>query len=301
MKNISILLPTYNDRCAELAGALHRQAEKIRESSGGTFEYEVLVGDDGSTDEAVITENEGINKLPRCRYIRRGRNEGRSAIRNFLASQARYEQLLFIDGDMKMGGDDYLSNYVNAPECDVIYGGYVIKEDDGLLKHNLRYIYERGNRANSCAEERRKRPYSNFNTKNFLVWKSVFTAFPLDERFRRYGYEDVFWGKTMMKKDLEIMHIDNPLVVENFESNVDFLAKTEEGLDTLYEFRDELRSFSDVISAAEKVGKLHLKGLFKAFFKRFGGSLKSRLTGNKPSIFLFNVYKLGYYLMKGEE
>ena len=301
MKSISILIPTFNDACLKLVTDLHKQAERISETAGGTFEYEILVGDDGSTDTSAMAENEKINGLSRCRYIRRERNEGRSAIRNFLSSQARYDYLLFIDSDMTVRSDAYLATYVEAPDSDVIYGGYVVNGDYDKLKHNLRYLYECRNRANSNAEERRKQPYSNFNTKNFVVRKSLFIACPLDVRFHKYGYEDVLWGKTLREKNIRIEHIDNTLSTENFESNDAFVAKTEEAMTTLHEFRDELRGYSNVIATAETISRRHLKPLFLLLYKPCRQHLKKLLISNKPSVFLFNIYKLGYYLMKTEE
>ena len=60
------------------------------------FEYEILVADDGR-DLSTITANRKINEIENCRYIEREKNVGRSAIRNFLAKEAKYEWLLFID------------------------------------------------------------------------------------------------------------------------------------------------------------------------------------------------------------
>ena len=91
---LSILIPTCNDSCIGLVQALQAQAETL----GGS--YEIVVADDGSTDEMVLAGNAPIASLPHCRYIRREQNTGRAAIRNFLAKEAQYEHLLFIDSDM---------------------------------------------------------------------------------------------------------------------------------------------------------------------------------------------------------
>ena len=301
MKNISILIPTFNDACLKLVTDLHKQAERISETAGGTFEYEILVGDDGSTDTSIIGENERINSLSRCRYIRRERNEGRSAIRNFLASQARYDYLLFIDSDMTVRSDAYLATYVEAPDSDVIYGGYVVNGDYDKLKHNLRYLYECRNKTNNNAEERRKQPYKDFHTSNFLVRKSLFTACPLDVRFRKYGYEDILWGKNLKGKNIRIEHINNTLSMEKYESNDSFVAKTEVAMATLHKFRDELRGYSNVIATAETISRRHLKPLFCALFKSFRAYVKRCITSNKPSVFLFNIYKLGLYIMEDKK
>ena len=93
---LSILIPTYNDLCVNLVGALRQQAEHVG------LAYEILVADDGSTDADVIAKNSGINQWEHCQCLRQSQNIGRAAIRNFLARQAQYDHLLFIDSEAAM-------------------------------------------------------------------------------------------------------------------------------------------------------------------------------------------------------
>lgn len=76
----------------------------------------------------TVKENLAINDLENCRYIEREKNEGRAVIRNFLAKEAKYEWLLFIDSNMNVINSQYLAKYQKEQECDVIYGGYQVKE-----------------------------------------------------------------------------------------------------------------------------------------------------------------------------
>ena len=138
INTLSILIPTYNNVCLELVKSLQAQASllssssEIRSSSPESFsrfEYEILVADDGSTDKGTVEENRIINTLPHCRYIEREENVGRAAIRNFLAQEAKYPWLLFIDSNMNIISQQYLADYQREKESDVIYGGYQIKRD----------------------------------------------------------------------------------------------------------------------------------------------------------------------------
>ena len=49
---LSILIPVYNDSARELVAELQRQAQAVE-----GLRYEILVVDDGSTDEAAIAAN----------------------------------------------------------------------------------------------------------------------------------------------------------------------------------------------------------------------------------------------------
>ena len=304
INKLSILIPTYNNVCFELVKNLQAQVALLSSSaeslpSSFHFEYEILVADDGSTDQTTIEDNRIINKLPLCHYIERKKNVGRAAIRNFLAKEAQYPWLLFIDSNMNVISNEYLANYQKEEENDVIYGGYQIKKDahtQKRLKYNLRYIFELASVQNGDYRIRQTNPYGDFHTSNFIVKRSIMLKYPFDERFFHYGYEDVLWGKTLKDNQISIHHVDNPLGYEHFIGNISFINKTEESLHTLYQFRRELQDYSKIISYANKVKSWHLYAPCQRLFPLLSLPIKARLTGNKPSIFLFNIYKLLYYI-----
>lgn len=291
--SLSILIPTFNDECVELVKELHSQAAAIDGLS-----YEIIVADDGSTDNAVIERNKEIENLSYCQYIVNNKNRGRAAIRNLLVYKAKHEWLLFIDSDMVVYDDHYIYNYVymsNINVIDVVYGGYVINGDKQKLKGNLRYLYESKYSDNSDAKKRNTNPYKNFHTSNFIAKRSIMLNHPFDERFRHYGYEDIIWGKVLKKYCIQITHTNNPLSFEIFEDNASFLAKTEEGIHTLNKFKDELEKYSSIITFVCRMQKFHIDTLFNTLFKISRKAIKHNLLGNKPNIFLFNIYKLGIY------
>ncbi len=294
INTLSILIPCYNGLCVELVRTLQEQAELIKKKDN-KFRYEIIVGDDGSTDNSVIEKNKEINNISNCLYIIRGFNSGRAAIRNFLAKTAKYEWLLFIDCGRTVHNTEFLKTYINLHDISVVYGGYVISGNDEKLKHNLRYIYEKKYKNNNIASERMKACYKHFNTCNFIVKRSIMLNFPFDERIRKYGYEDVLWGKTLYNNNIKITHIDNPLFTEEFDDNKSFVAKTEEGMNTLVNFYNDLNGYSNVIDLVERFKRLHLLSLITLYYKTSRNIIKKNLIGNKPNIFLFNIYKLGTF------
>ena len=291
INKLSILIPTYNNVCLELVKSLQAQAAALPD-----FEYEILVADDGSTDLSTIAANREIRLLPYCRYIEREKNIGRAAIRNFLAQQALHPWLLFIDSNMSVIVPAYINNYRIAEENDVIYGGYKIKLHQEHLKHNLRYIFESAGTQNGDYRQRQAAPYGNFHTSNFIIRQSIMLKHPLDERFTLYGYEDVLFGKTLKENNIHIQHIDNALGYDHFIGNIAFINKTEESLQMLYQFRNELKGYAKVLDYADCMKSLHLYPLCQKLFPILNLPIKARLTGNKPSIFWFNIYKLLYYI-----
>lgn len=290
MNSLSILLPTYNCRCASLVAELHRQCEAI---SG--LDYEIIVADDGSTRKDIIEENRQIENLTHVSYIRRPQNVGRACIRNFLAREAHNPWLLFIDGDRQPASPRFIANYLACQATDVACGGLRTGGDPTTLRGNLRYAIERRYEPHNTARHRQLQPYRNFNTSNFLVRRDILLDHPFDERFRRYGYEDVMWGKTLAQHGIPILHTDNPILIDDYETNPDFILKTEEGMHTLARFATELRDYSGVIRTWERLHRLRLTWVLRAIHRLLGAAIKKRLEGNKPSIFLFNLYKLTLY------
>ena len=287
-QELSILIPVYNSDCRQQVTALSHQAETIE-----GLRCEIVVADDGSDDVALQGINAELSALPNVRYIRREQNVGRAAIRNYLAHEARYEWLLFMDGDMAIPSDTFLKKWVEADVKEVAYGGYVVGEGS---RSSLRFIYEKENEPMHRAAERRKRPYQHFHTCNFLIRRDLMLANPFDERFRHYGYEDVLFGKQLKKNDVKIEHVDNPAGFFDFEDNVHFVNKTEEGLRTLHVFRKDLRGYSQMLTFVDGIHLGVVRWCIRCWHRLFGALERRNLCGQSPSLKIFKLYKLGYYL-----
>ena len=287
MKDISILIPTYNHACVELVHAIQQQASLL------PISYEIIVADDGSTLASTIQGNRAINEYTNSRYIECPENVGRAAIRNYLVSQASKPWLLFIDSDMVVQHPDFLRRYVDTPDEQAVWdGGICVGGDEKLLCNNLRYHYERAAEHLHTAERRQQKPYRDFHTANFMAPKQLMAEHPFDMRFRRYGYEDVLFGMTLETCHIPIHHIDNPLSFEVFEDNEQFLNKTEEGLRTLYQFRNELKAGSRLLQEADHLQwALPLLRLSHRLF----GRMERHILMHRSILWLFSFYKLGYF------
>jgi len=288
-KQLSILIPTFNDDCLKLVEQLSAQATACQELDS----YEIIVADDASTNLQVVHNNSSINDIANCKYIIRRENVGRAAIRNYLAQQAQFELLLFIDSDMTLIKDDFISSYITASaQHQVCYGGYKII---GHHPNNLRFIYEKRNEGKHTALERAKRPNMDFHTSNYIIAKSLFIQHPLDERIRQYGYEDVLYGAMLKKEGITIGHINNPVGFYQFEDNATFLAKTEESLHTLYLFKNELKDCSRLLFIMQTIKSLHLLPILQTIYRHKKSTWKANLCSNNPSMLILKLYKLTYF------
>ena len=287
-QELSILIPIYNSDCREQVTKLNRQAETIE-----GLAYEIIVADDGSPEAAVGDWLLAISQKPNVRCIRREQNVGRAAIRNFLAQQAKYEWLLFMDGDMSIPTEDFLRKWLEADVEQVGYGGYIIGSGE---PSNLRYLYEKQCEPMHRAEERRKRPFMHFHTCNFMIAKELMLQYPFDERFHHYGYEDVLFGKRLRQAGITIVHPDIPAGFFDYEDNDHFISKTEEGLRTLHTFRNDLRGYSHLLTLTDGIHIGAVKSLIRLWHRLFGSMERKNLCGKHPNLKIFKLYRLGYFL-----
>lgn len=333
---LSILIPLYNQVGVALAVALSKQVvqyakeEEKKENEGKdnaeatiSLGFEIIFADDGSADAAAKQRNAIIAQLPFCQYIERPKNVGRSAIRNFLAQTAQYNHLIFLDGDVAIERHDFVRTYLaHRNDADVIIGTLhfsrmqmncntteeiigqtkeakeetKVSSEPMLYDDNLKYRYEQRFLAKHPIKKRMEQPYASFRTTNFMVRRDLMLAYPFDETFHEYGYEDTLFGKQLKNHGATLIHLDNAATIADYEDNATFVAKTEESLRTLAAHAHQLQGYSTLLHTVNRLKGLHLLPLIALAFRLFKGLLHKNLCSNSPSVFLFNVYKLGYFV-----
>ena len=289
---LSILLPVYNTRCLTMVERLKELCDAV-----DGLRYEIIAADDGSTDRDAVAFNRGIERMAGCRYVECAENRGAAATRNFLAGMSRYGWLLFVDCDMTLPDDRFIIRYLEAPETGVVIGGIRTGGTADDVRCNLRCAYERRAQERHTAEERSKRPYQSFRSVNFMAERGVMERCRFDERMRRY--EDVRFGRLLEESGVTVAHIDNAVVMEDFESNGCFVAKTEKDMRTLRDFEAEMRGYSRMIDVADVLRRRHILWVVRMWHGLFGRLERRLLTGGKARLRLYDVYKLGCFAFYG--
>lgn len=285
---LSILIPTYNYDCYRLVAGLQQQAAALDTA------YEVIVADDASR-EALKTGNRRIGRLPGCRYIELENNIGRACIRNFLAEQARGKYLLFIDSDAGIRDDGFLRNYLQASgEGKVVCGGLLHPLSMPSAGVSLRYTYEKMADKYRMASLRQQNPYDKFTTFSFLIPRSTFLEIKFDCTFVKYGHEDTLFGCELKKREIPVVHIDNPLYHLGLEDNETFLKKTESGIRNLSIGKEKLEGHSRLYALYSKICSKGFRKTLLASYRLTYRLLRKNLLGKHPDMRLFAFYKLGY-------
>lgn len=281
---LSILIPTYNYDCSRLVQGLLKQLPE---------DAEIIVGDDGSCVDVLSPMADD-----RVRVFRPDSNLGRAAIRNALAREAKGEWLLFVDADAEVRSVSFVADYLAAThgkEFRVVCGG------TGNVPHcprpaaRLRYDYEVAVEKRLTLSQRRRFPYAQFTTFNFLVQRNLFLSIGFDEKLREYGHEDTYFGLELKRRGIPILHIDNKLTHLGLEDADEYLAKTETALRSLASMDLEQQENARVSTLALRLKHLHLLGLVRVLFRLGRPLLRANLLGKHPCQLFFAFYKLGYY------
>ncbi len=296
---LSILIPVYNYNVTRLV------EELVRQVAYAALNAEIIVYDDDS-DLAYKEQNRVIINLPNIKYVELPQNIGRAGIRNKLASEARFSNLLFIDCDTEIHDADYLKKYIQYLNIHkVVCGGnaYIKKKpDDASLYLRWKYGTEREQKP---ARLRNMQPWYSFMTNNFIIPREFFDTIKFDESITKYGHEDTFFGIELKRKGIPVVHIDNPLVHIGLEPAIQYLAKTEEGIENLcLLIKTKTDYLSEMIRSIKLLRyyfflkKMKIMPWYYFVYKLTKKSVRKNILGKKPSLFIFDLYKLGYLIEK---
>ncbi|WP_082041773.1 glycosyltransferase family 2 protein [Lacinutrix sp. Hel_I_90] len=285
MVELSICIPVYDYNCIATVMDLCKQIEQL------SIQAEVLLIDDASTIELNVLAN---FKHPFYSYEKLNKNVGRAKIRNLLAKKANYHHLLFLDGDSGIP-NNFILKYINTIKKhpnNIIYGGRIHPKTEYKPK-KLRYNYG-VQFEDKIALARRRKPYHRFMTNNFIVTKNTLKKILFNEELLKYGHEDTFFAYELKKNAVPIIHVDNPVIHLDLDTNRDFIEKTKDGIKNLILLKSkhpEFMEYSKLLKLINnstflrfKITRLIANNLSKLF------ETISNKTSNTNSFQLFKLF-----------
>lgn len=287
---LSILIPTYNYNIFPLVSTVHQQVEKT-----GIL-FEIICLDDAST--LFFIENEKINDLSGTKYELLKSNIGRSKIRNLLARKAKFDWLIFLDADVIPKRENFISTYIPYlnNEIKIVNGGILYQDGKPQKDKLLRWVYGKNREALSYTK-RENNPWLSFLTLNFLIHKSIFEQVSFNESIPNLRHEDTLFSYNLMQKGIQIIHIENPVYHLGLDTFEKMIKKEHESLFALKYLLDMKLVALDYLRISKlfsKLKKLKLVLPISYFFKFTQTAFLKNLSGNSPSLFIFDLYRLGY-------
>lgn len=289
---ISVCIPIYNYDVTALVQELSRQAVLLRHPC------EIVLIDDCSeahfkkVSQAVTAGT---------KYVELKQNIGRARIRNLFLEYATYSYLLFLDCDSLIIHDDFLEKYVTeivTSDFSVICGGrtysFVKPQRTQLLSWKYGFYKE-----SQPTAIRQLAPNRSFMTNNFLIKREILSQIRFDERIVNYGHEDTLFGFMLSENNIQVHHIDNPILNGDIETNKTYLAKTEQGIINLIQIVKYLRGNQKFVESVallrfyKKVESLKMVPMIRLLFYFTKPILKLLFIAGLVNLTLFDFYKLG--------
>lgn len=291
---LSILLPVYNFDIRELVEALYQQCEQ----SG--VPYEIIVQDDDS-ELAFKTINKTVNRLSqKVIYHSAQQNLGRAAIRNDLATKAKYAYLLFLDCDVKIIQPDFIQHYLtllhDQPSATLVGGHTYHSQPPDDPTYYLHWYYGT-TREVTPLKKRQALPYQSFKTVNFLIPADLFYQIRFEETLREYGHEDTLFGMALEQHHFTILHLDNPVEHLGLDTYEQFLCKNQQAIVNLVQLEKAGQSIETRLTKAfEQLQSWRGTKLYRLFFQWLQPYLERRFQQPQFNMIWLDLWKLGVYV-----
>lgn len=291
---LSIVIPTYNYFTLPLVKELQQQA------TSEPIDFEIIVLDDASDNLEIRNQNQEINNLDNCSFLVNEKNLGRGQTINKLVSLAKYNLLLILDCDTKPKDHSFIRNYIRFKESSnakIAFGGIIYSDEKPMPNEMLRWVYGR-KRESVSVENRKRNAYKSALTSNLLVEKQVMIDNPFHKEITEYGFEDMVLMLDLKKNNIEIQHIDNPLYHLKLDTSIDFITKFHSSLKNLKILSDkEIINHNDsqITKAFYWIKRFKLVALFSFAFDKSKKLMVQNLVSGSPSVFVFDLYRLGYF------
>ncbi len=201
----SVVIPTYNraDVLAKTLTALFQQSVQ-------PVDYEVIVVDDGSTDNTASVVQSFRKKNKNLIYIKQ-KNQGQGVARNTAIKKARGQVVLMI-GDDIVPTHDFLYehqkfHYLHPAENEAVLGFTAWHPELQITPFmnwlvNGSVVFGKFGGHQFAYEKLQGRQLADFNffyTSNISLKTSLLKKFPFDTAFSGYGWEDIELGYRLEK------------------------------------------------------------------------------------------------------
>ncbi|MEH6405840.1 MAG: glycosyltransferase family 2 protein [Leeuwenhoekiella sp.] len=288
---VSILIPVFNYNVVDLVELLNSMGIE------SDIPFEIIIADDASTDLASAKINSDLDYLTNVTYYDWKENKGRAATRDFLARKATFDTLLFLDADVMPQAKEFLSKFIDRiNDADVIFGGVAYSIEKPKKNNLLRWTYGK-NRETRTVTQRCSTPYLSVISGAICIKKEVFIK---ANSYLDSGYGlDVLFVYNLQQAKAKVLHIDNPVLHLGLENSEIYINKTKSGLKTLARLQHTKKiplNYRPIQKVALKLQKLNLASGFISLFSKVEDRTIKNLLSSKPSLKLFDAYRLYYFL-----
>ena len=194
---VSIVIPLYN--YAQYVG--HCIDSCLRQNFKD--DYEIIVVDDGSTDESWLRANEFVRQSNKVKLIKHKRNKGYSVAKNtgIIASTGDYVALIDADDMLTLDSIRVRANFLDQHSpFQMVYGfAYSIKGDGGYD-----YWEKRVYKLSLCNQPRK------IHSQTVMVRRSVYEKYGLYDEDLRSKSDNEMWHRLLKNAQINPWLIQTP-------------------------------------------------------------------------------------------
>jgi glycosyltransferase involved in cell wall biosynthesis len=208
MRTVDIVIPTYNNK--NISNTLEKV---IDQKSNNSWEYKIILVDDGSTDDSI--ERIPENYLNCINVYRLDTNQGRAKARNYGAKRGTGEYILFLDSDCQPKSENcfyiLLNHLINS--IDVAYGP-IQSCDTGFWPEYINYL------SNERSKKALLNNIDSFTSAYFALARNIFDKCGgFNENYIKYGFEDKDLILRLEKCNVKIKQVSDSIVYhsENYD------------------------------------------------------------------------------------
>lgn len=194
---ISVVIPTYNRLPILQKSILALENQELTDNK--ISDYEIVIVDDGSTDETLNWLAVNEIQLPHVKIFQQN-HQGAAAARNFGVEKAQGDTIVFIDSDLVVT-EKFLQCHADA-----LARGKQNLNSDRLFTYGA--VINTNNFDNPTSEPYKITDFSAayFATGNVAIARKWLEKAGLfDTSFQLYGWEDLELGVRLKKLDLQLI------------------------------------------------------------------------------------------------
>lgn len=289
---LTIFIPKYQPQGLALVRELAREIDAI------DVAVEILVmweGNEGEIEPACVVQ---AKEVKYCRAIRKPRNTPSHKVRQLLFAEAKYENILLLESDVFPVYNNFLVRYVDAIQAaDIVCGGTRYRNDGAKRINPLRWLYGK-NYENKTAFVRAQEPYSSINTKSFLINRTFMSHLLYEDNFTVSG--DRLLAIQAKRLDARVVHIENPVFHDDYDSSEEFLSKVRLSIDNICFHMEDMLDFPGLVQVYYRTKAFHMQGLLRWTYRTFEKPMRRHLLGQHPTLKVFNLYRLSYMACASE-
>lgn len=254
-----------------------------------TNAFEVVIWDDGSTEEIRIAIQQFIKSYPSIDLVWQNENIGRAKMRQKLLSSFNGEWGIFMDADIVPLPDIFKTLDQHLIYADSVYSGQLLYPT-APPKPDLLLHWKYGT-------HRETRSKKGFKTGFFALHHSMKNKLAFDTTISHYGHEDTVFGFQLKQQQIKVERLPCLAIHTGLHPRSEFIQHQLQAIDNLIIIKEKypnlqtsLSKWGDIFSKYSIARWILTLPYLKRIYYRM-------LNKENPKLWALDLLKLNHYIL----